>query len=102
MLTDSRCHHDGCVDRPCLGRSCSVAGIDLAKMTNMSNSSAMPLRGRRFISRLVAAILLLAVLVAGVWLGRAPLLRGAANLWIVSDPVIRSDVVVILGGGLDI
>jgi uncharacterized SAM-binding protein YcdF (DUF218 family) len=62
----------------------------------------MPLRGRRFIGRLVAAILLLAVLVAGVWLERAPLLRGAADLWIVSDPVTHSDVVVILGGGLDI
>jgi uncharacterized SAM-binding protein YcdF (DUF218 family) len=30
------------------------------------------------------------------------LLRGAADLWIVSDPVTRSDVVVVLGGGLDV
>jgi uncharacterized SAM-binding protein YcdF (DUF218 family) len=61
----------------------------------------MSFRGRWFIGRLVAAILLLIVLVAGVWLERAPLLRGAADLWIVSDPVTRSDVVVVLGGNLD-
>lgn len=62
----------------------------------------MPLRGQRFIGRLIAAILLLAVLVAGVWLARAPLLRGAADLWIISDPVTRSDVVAVLGGELDV
>jgi uncharacterized SAM-binding protein YcdF (DUF218 family) len=58
--------------------------------------------GRRFVPRWVAAILLLAVLVAGVWLERARLLREAADLWIVSDPVTRSDVVAVLGGGLDV
>jgi uncharacterized SAM-binding protein YcdF (DUF218 family) len=51
--------------------------------------------------RLATAIFLLAVLVGGVWLERAPLLRGAADLWIVSDPVTKSDVVVVLGGGLE-
>ena len=71
-------------------------------MTNISNSITIPFRGRRFIGRLVAAILLLTVVVAGVWLGRAPLLRGAADLWIVSDPVTASDVVAVLGGGLDL
>lgn len=70
-------------------------------MTNISNSITIPFRGRRFIRRLVAAILLLTVVGAGVWLGRAPLLREAANLWIVSDPVTPSDVVAVLGGGLD-
>jgi uncharacterized SAM-binding protein YcdF (DUF218 family) len=62
----------------------------------------MPLRGRRFIGRLGAAILLLTVLAAGVWLGREPLLRGAADLWIVSDPVTRADAVAVLGGGLEV
>jgi hypothetical protein len=73
-------------------------------MTNISQptSSAVPQRGQRFIGRLVAAILLLTVLVAGVWLERAPLLRGAADLWIVSDPVTSSDVVVVLGGQLEV
>jgi len=62
----------------------------------------MPLRGRRFIARLITAILLLAVAVAGVWLERATLLRGAADLWVVSDAVARSDVVAVLGGGLEV
>jgi uncharacterized SAM-binding protein YcdF (DUF218 family) len=53
------------------------------------------------IGRLATAFFLLAVLVGGVWLERAPLLRGAADLWIVSDPVTRSDVVAVLGGGLE-
>jgi hypothetical protein len=34
--------------------------------------------------------------------GRAPLLRGAAGLWIVSDPVTPSDAVAVLGGGLEL
>jgi uncharacterized SAM-binding protein YcdF (DUF218 family) len=53
------------------------------------------------IGRLATAFFLLVVFVGGVWLEREPLLRGAANLWIVSDPVTKSDVVAVLGGGLD-
>jgi hypothetical protein len=44
---------------------------------------------------------LLVVIVAGIWFERAPLLRGAADLWIVSDPLTPADVVAVLGGGLD-
>jgi uncharacterized SAM-binding protein YcdF (DUF218 family) len=47
-------------------------------------------------------MLVLAVLVLGVWFEREPLLRGVADLWIVSDPVTRADAVVVLGGGLDV
>jgi hypothetical protein len=36
------------------------------------------------------------------WTARAPLLQGAADLWIVSDPVTASDVAVVLGGGVDV
>jgi hypothetical protein len=32
------------------------------------------------------------------WLAREALLRGAASLWIVSDPVTRADAIVVLGG----
>jgi uncharacterized SAM-binding protein YcdF (DUF218 family) len=35
-----------------------------------------------------------------LWLERETLLRGLADLWIVSDPVTRADAVVVLGGGL--
>jgi uncharacterized SAM-binding protein YcdF (DUF218 family) len=36
------------------------------------------------------------------WIERAPLLRAAANLWIVSDPITPADVAVVLGGGLEV
>jgi len=65
-------------------------------MTNLSTSASTSFRGRRFVGRLVAAVLLLIVLVAGVWLEREALLQGAADLWTVSDPVTPSDVVVVL------
>lgn len=70
-------------------------------MTNISPASTIPLGGRRFIGRSVAAILLLAALIAGVWLEGAPLLRGAADLWSVSDPITPADAVAVLGGDLD-
>jgi DUF218 domain-containing protein len=44
----------------------------------------------------------LASLVIGGWLGREPLLRGAASLWIVSDPVTRADAIVVLGGNFHV
>src|SRR6476646_5953914 len=73
-------------------------------MTNSSSPSfsAMPRRGRKVMGRTVAATLLLTVLAAAAWVERAPLLRGAADLWIVSDPVTRSDAVVVLGGQIEV
>src|SRR5215831_17196541 len=73
-------------------------------MTNISRStsSAVQLRGRLFTGRRIAVILLLAAVAGGVWLQRAPLLRGAANLWIVSDPLTQSDVVAVLGGDFEV
>jgi len=70
-------------------------------MTNISAASDVPRWGQRFVSRPVAAGLLLVVLIAGVWLERAPLLRGAAELWIVTDPITAADAVAVLGGDLD-
>jgi hypothetical protein len=43
----------------------------------------------------------LATVVADGWLLREPALRGAANLWIVSDPISRADAIVVLGGELE-
>jgi uncharacterized SAM-binding protein YcdF (DUF218 family) len=40
-----------------------------------------------------------AALLAVAWLFRAPLLVGLAKAWIVEDPLTRSDVIVVLGGG---
>ena len=45
--------------------------------------------------------LLLTALCAGAWFERAVLLRGAADLWIVSDPITPADAAVVLGGGID-
>jgi len=58
-------------------------------------------RGLWSLTRPLALVVALALLSAGAWLARAPLLRGAAELWIVSDPVEAADVVVILGGGVE-
>jgi uncharacterized SAM-binding protein YcdF (DUF218 family) len=70
-------------------------------MTNIL-SPTVPLRRRLFSGRFVAVILVLAALAGGVWILRTSLLRGAANLWIVSDPVVQSDVVAVLGGDLEV
>jgi uncharacterized SAM-binding protein YcdF (DUF218 family) len=43
----------------------------------------------------------LTILAAGGWLRRESLLLGAANLWIVSDPVSRATAIVVLGGGIE-
>jgi len=51
--------------------------------------------------RCVAVIFLLAIVAAGGWLMREPVLLGAAELWTVSDPVSRANAIVVLGGGLE-
>jgi uncharacterized SAM-binding protein YcdF (DUF218 family) len=73
-------------------------------MKNLSQhmSSARSLPQLRVIGRFVAAILLLTIIGTGVWLERASLLRGAADLWIVSDLMTRSDVAVVLGGQIEV
>ena len=42
------------------------------------------------------------IVVSGIaaWVEHAPLLRAAADLWIVSDPVAPADAVAIFGGGI--
>src|SRR5262245_56710171 len=69
-------------------------------MTNISQPTSliMKLGKRRCNGRLVVTTLLLTILITGVWLQRATLLYGAADLWAVSDPITRSDVVAVLGG----
>jgi len=85
-------------------RFCSLnTSIRSRQGTNFSGSVLSSLaRGRPFLGRLLAAILLPAVLIGAVWLQREPLLRGAADLWIVSDPVTHSDAVAVLGGDLEV
>jgi len=52
--------------------------------------------------RRAIAIAVLASFVICGWLKREQLLRGAASLWIVSDPVTRADVIVVLGGNFHV
>jgi hypothetical protein len=53
---------------------------------------------RRIVASL--AFLLIVLVCDGVWVYRAPLLRAAANAWIVSDEASPADAVAVLGGGL--
>ena len=46
----------------------------------------------------LALLASIAVLCVAAWFGREPLLRSAADLWIVSDQAVRADAVVVLGG----
>jgi uncharacterized SAM-binding protein YcdF (DUF218 family) len=52
--------------------------------------------------RYFAIMLVMVALCIGAWVERATLLRGSADLWIVSDPITPADAVVVLGGGLDV
>src|SRR5262249_44352937 len=59
-------------------------------------------RPRRILLRATqAALALTFILGLAAWVGRAPLLRTAAELWIVSDQPATADAVAILGGGLE-
>jgi hypothetical protein len=53
------------------------------------------------LQRVFAIALLLVGIGAGAWLEWQTLLRGLADLWIVSDPVARGDAVVAFGGGFE-
>jgi hypothetical protein len=64
---------------------------------------SIPLQaGVPWLRRALIILLMLTLLGAGTWLKRALLLRGAADLWIVSDPITQGDAVAVLGGGLGV
>jgi uncharacterized SAM-binding protein YcdF (DUF218 family) len=65
-----------------------------------SPSSTAPRPRVRIAKRALAFLLCLAALSFAAWFGRETLLRGAAELWIVSDEVSPADAVAVLGGGL--
>lgn len=53
----------------------------------------------KWFKRLVVTLVVLGALLIAGYVFRAPLLRGAASAWIVSDPLTKADVIVVLGGG---
>jgi uncharacterized SAM-binding protein YcdF (DUF218 family) len=73
-------------------------------MTHVSHASgwSKALRRHHALWRPATIIGMLASVAIAAWLGREPLLRGAAYLWIVSDPVTRADAIVVLGGNVHV
>ena len=55
----------------------------------------------RLVKHFFAALVVLCVLVSVMFLCRAPLLRGAADAWIVNQGVTNADAIVVPGGGLE-
>ena len=91
-----------------LPKFASVPGGDLAGPMLLENPQTLPLsRSTRRVGwrcrlwRTAIVILVVAGFGVWAWIERAPLLRGAATLWIVSDAVSSADAAVVLGGGLD-
>jgi hypothetical protein len=74
----------------------------MSKGLHLSHSTVEPRNERHSTRRLLSIALLLAGLAVGAWYERTSILRGLAELWIVSDPVTQGDAVVVLGGDLDL
>ena len=75
-------------------------------MSSVSERATLPAATSRSCCatlRRAALALLLIMLALGVaaWFAREPLLRGAADVWIVSDPAAPADAVAIFGGGIE-
>jgi hypothetical protein len=76
---------------------------ELYDMTHAHASGrSKALRRHHALWRPATIIGILASVAIAAWLGREPLLRGAAYLWIVSDPVTRADAIVVLGGNFHV
>ena len=56
---------------------------------------------RRCLRRLAWCLFLFCFLLSIFYFFRAPLLRAAANAWIINEPLVKADAVVVLGGGLE-
>jgi uncharacterized SAM-binding protein YcdF (DUF218 family) len=51
--------------------------------------------------KLACSLLALCALLFALYLFRAPILHGAAEVWIVNDHLEKADAIVVLGGGLE-
>lgn len=54
---------------------------------------------RKWIRRILLALVVLVGLAALGYVFREPLLRATANAWVVNQPTAKADVIVLLGGG---
>src|SRR5580704_1187421 len=71
-------------------------------MSQLAQPSRSAPRWLRPLWRPAAMLVLAGLAIGACWLEREPLLRGAADLWVVSDPVIRADAIAIFGGGAEV
>jgi uncharacterized SAM-binding protein YcdF (DUF218 family) len=55
----------------------------------------------RILKRLAIALVAFCFLLSVFYFFRAPILRAAANAWIVNEPATKADAIYLLGGGLD-
>jgi hypothetical protein len=55
--------------------------------------------GLWFTAAVLTAVVVFALSMS--WLARAPILRGAAQAWTVSDSIAQADAIAVLGGGLE-
>jgi uncharacterized SAM-binding protein YcdF (DUF218 family) len=60
-----------------------------------------PVKSRRFLRWLGWVTGIGCAFVVILYVFRAPLLAGAAEAWVVNEPVTKADAIVILGGGLE-
>lgn len=65
-------------------------------------SLALPIRRSSKLRRFAIVMLVAGCFCFGAWIERDFLLRGMAQLWIVSDTVTGADAAIVLGGGLDV
>ena len=56
---------------------------------------------RRFFKRLTLLFFVLGILLLAAFLFREPLLRRAADAWVVNERLTKADVIVVPGGGLE-
>src|SRR5262249_28296211 len=66
----------------------------------MNSSVSHTYSGRRYGWWLAPVLIVLAIAIA--WMARAAILRGMAELWVVSDPLDHADAIVVLGGRIDV
>jgi uncharacterized SAM-binding protein YcdF (DUF218 family) len=58
-------------------------------------------RCRKWLRRLLWLAVFCFLLSAFCFAFRSPILRAAANLWVIDDPIQKADAIVLLGGGLE-
>jgi uncharacterized SAM-binding protein YcdF (DUF218 family) len=78
------------------------AAISTTATSNQKSSGMARSRGADRLRHYLVFALLFVAFSTGAWFVRTPVLQGAADLWVVSDPITPADAVVVLRGGYDV